>query len=272
MSVRRRWDAVVKVSGSLYTSPSLPALMRALAATARRRRLLVVPGGGPFADAVREAWRRHRLSEAGAHRMALLGMDQLGLLLCDLEPAASPVRTLEEGARAARSGRLPVLLAARLAAAARGLPARWSVTSDSVSAWVAARAGAPRLVLLKSVDAVAGSGRQRPLLPARLAASGVVDASFPDLLPPTIDCWVVNGRFPSRVGEFFEGEALAGRKPRAVGARAGKPAERGARLKKSAARGANLRRPAPRQPRLRLPAPSAARPPGRRPSPPSPGP
>lgn len=201
----RVWDSVVKVGGSLYASPRLGALLRVLAKSARRRPLLVVPGGGPFADTVREAWRRHRLSERAAHRMALLGMDQLGLLLCDLEASAVPVRTLREAREAARGGRLPVLLAARLAAAARGLPASWSVTSDSVAAWVARRARARRLVLIKSVRLWA------PRMPVwRLVETGVIDRAFPEAASPRIRCWIVNGRRLERVHRLLEGDPEAG--------------------------------------------------------------
>ncbi len=208
-----RWDSVFKIGGSLYGSRRLPAILRALARAARRRPLLVVPGGGPFADAVREAWRRHRLSQAGAHRMALLGMDQNGLLLCDLERSATPARTLEEAARALRRGRLPVLLAARLATGAPDLPARWSVTSDSVAAWVAGRARARRLILIKSVGAPRGrAGEELAASPAALARAGIVDPMFARILPAATSCWVVNGRVPGRLEALLAapGSAPAG--------------------------------------------------------------
>ncbi len=209
------WDAVIKVGGSLYRSASLDQLLRRLATAARRHRLLVIPGGGPFADAVRAIWRKHHLSERCTHRMALLGMDQFGLLLCDLEPRAVAVQTLAEACRAARSGKLPVLLAARLSAASPELPASWEVTSDSVAAWVAARAGARRLILIKSVDVrrmveEAGPRSAAAVTAKSLAASGVVDRAFPRFASPRVDAWVVDGRRPASVAS-----ALAAR-PRAA--------------------------------------------------------
>lgn len=206
-------EIVAKVGGSLYDSPSLREVVKALADAARSSRLLIVPGGGPFADTVRGAWRRHRLSDKGAHRMALLAMDQFGLLLCDLEPRAEPVRTLAAARRALVEGKLPVLLAARLAAAARDLPASWSVTSDSIAAWVAGRAGARRLVLIKSIDGPAPGKRalsairvavRKPTCTAdRMAERGWVDQAFPGILPRGIDCRIVNGRVPGRVAELL---------------------------------------------------------------------
>src|ERR671939_240574 len=50
--------------------------------------LLVVPGGGEFADAVGDYDRRHALRAETAHRMAILAMDQVGWALADLIPGA----------------------------------------------------------------------------------------------------------------------------------------------------------------------------------------
>jgi len=78
----RTIDAVVKVGGSLLADATqLDAVLDVLAAASRERRLLVVPGGGPFADAVREVDRQVRLPDAAAHWMAVLAMDQYGHVL-----------------------------------------------------------------------------------------------------------------------------------------------------------------------------------------------
>ena len=50
--------------------------------------MLVVPGGGPFADAVRAVDEQVGLDDATAHALALRAMDQLGVLLRPLLPAA----------------------------------------------------------------------------------------------------------------------------------------------------------------------------------------
>jgi aspartokinase-like uncharacterized kinase len=186
------WDAVVKVGGSLCFSAALPAVVRHLARQARRRRLLVVPGGGPFADAVRRAWRRRGLSLAAAHRMALLAIDQYGLLLRDLDRRSVATADPAEARRAARAGRLAILLAADRAAAASELPSSWDVTSDSVAAWVARREGAARLVLVKSVSAPARRIGRREV--RALARRGVVDRHLERALPGRVECWVVDGR------------------------------------------------------------------------------
>ncbi len=135
---------VVKVGGGV--GEALATVCTALGALGERHPLLVVPGGGPFADAVRDAHRRFALSDEAAHRMAILGMEQFGWLLSVLIPGAVRRGDLAR----LGGGRTTVLLPAALAL--DDLPASWLVTSDSIAAWVAKRVGAGRLVLVKGVD------------------------------------------------------------------------------------------------------------------------
>src|SRR4029079_5610893 len=68
---------------------ALRVLCAALAEAGERHPLLVVPGGGAFADAVRDHDRRFGLAPGTAHRMAVLGMDQFGWALAELIPGAA---------------------------------------------------------------------------------------------------------------------------------------------------------------------------------------
>ena len=63
---------VVKLGGSFAGSVELPAWLDALARCAGR--VVVVPGGGPFAEAVRAAQPKMRFDDHAAHRMAVLAM------------------------------------------------------------------------------------------------------------------------------------------------------------------------------------------------------
>jgi 5-(aminomethyl)-3-furanmethanol phosphate kinase len=197
---------VVKVGGGLAHEAgdeALRALCRAIGDAGARHRLLVVPGGGDFADAVRAHDRRFGLRAETAHRMAILAMEQFGWLLCDLIPGAAPCTAI-----GATAGAVPVLLPAALLAG-DPLPASWEVTSDSIAAWVADVAGAGRLVLVKPVD---GLYREWPPAGepiARLTASelaamapGGVDAHLPAVL--TVETWVIDGRDPARLVELLD--------------------------------------------------------------------
>ncbi|ARN81536.1 hypothetical protein [Methylocystis bryophila] len=147
---RRKSALVAKIGGSLWRSPLLSRWIAALCAYPGP--LVLVPGGGPFADAVRAAQGPMRFSERAAHEMALLAMEQYGLALCDLFGGLALAATQQEAAALRAQGKTPVWRPRALALEA-GLPACWDVTSDSLAAWYARKSGASRLLLIKSVDA-----------------------------------------------------------------------------------------------------------------------
>jgi len=158
---------VVKVGGGLLRDEGLEGLRRACAEAteiAAHRPVLVVPGGGPFADAVRAVDEQVGLDDATAHALALRAMDQLGVLLRRLLPAAELLAELVEPRG------LALLQAAPAFAGRPDVPESWTVTSDSLAVLAAAAIGADEAVLLKSVDGVLGrwpSGD--PALPALTA-------------------------------------------------------------------------------------------------------
>jgi len=147
---QRRVDVVVKIGGGLLAHPAaLDAVVRAVANAAHERRVVVVPGGGPFADAVRAVDTRVGLEPATAHWMAVLAMDQFAHLLAERAARASIVAGPAEIDAALGEGRLAVLAPYAWLRAANPLTHSWAVTSDSIAAWVAGALGAPALVLVK---------------------------------------------------------------------------------------------------------------------------
>jgi aspartokinase-like uncharacterized kinase len=206
---------VVKVGGGLGRGAgdeALRALCAALGELGERHPLLVVPGGAWFADAVRDADRRFGLPATTSHPMAVLGMEQFGWLLSELIPGAEWRSDLARPA----AGRTTVLLPGALPL--DELPASWQVTSDSIAAWVAGRAGAERLVLVKEVDGLFAGwpprGEPLPRLTvAELAAlrPGGVDAYLPTALENTsFETWVISGRDPRRLTELLDRGATVG--------------------------------------------------------------
>jgi aspartokinase-like uncharacterized kinase len=200
-----RIGAVVKVGGSLLDSLGLPSLLDVLAKLAQAQGMVAVPGGGPFADAVRGACARHGTGESAAHWMAILAMDQHAHLLASALPTARLVTDPEGVASAVTEGRLAILAPFAWLRAADPLPHGWHVTSDSIAAWVAARLGAERLVLLKAMDGVRDAGGEiLPEVDRRSPAlAGIVDDFFPHALEPGLDGWILSGRHPERVGDLF---------------------------------------------------------------------
>jgi 5-(aminomethyl)-3-furanmethanol phosphate kinase len=142
---------VVKVGGGLFRDDGLEGLRRACAEVneiAVRRRVLVVPGGGPFADAVRAVDAQVGLSDGVAHRLAMSAMDQLGMLLAPMLPGAELLTVLVVP-RA-----LGVLAVAPAFTARPEVPESWAVTSDSLAVLAAGAIGADEAVLLKPVPGI----------------------------------------------------------------------------------------------------------------------
>jgi aspartokinase-like uncharacterized kinase len=142
-------ECVVKVGGGLVAHPELfENSLKIIGAAARDSRLLIVPGGGPFADRVRTIDSLFRLSDDAAHWMAISAMDQYGYLIAD-RLGGMVVTSRREIAAALTADRVPVLAPSNWLHQADPLPHAWTVTSDSIAAWVAGELDVPRLVLVK---------------------------------------------------------------------------------------------------------------------------
>ena len=210
------FDAVLKVGGSLGRGAGLAGLGRMLGELAGRHRLLVVPGGGVFADLVREQYRIYRLGETAAHRMALLAMDQFGYLLAEVVPGGITTPDLGVARQVAARGGLPILLPASLLIEVDPLPNSWQVTSDSLAAWIAGRVGAPRFVLLKDVDGLfqnSVTDRIYDVLSVAALAThrGGVDETLAAVLAGLdLETWVINGRQPERLAQLLATGATVG--------------------------------------------------------------
>jgi aspartokinase-like uncharacterized kinase len=206
------FDALLKVGGSLYSYPHLRRLVEAWTELGGSHRLLVLPGGGPFANAVRKADSRLQLSPTAAHWMAVLAMDQFAYLLTDMAPNVNLVRQLVPG----RLGKLLILAPSSLLQQLDPLPHSWNVTSDSIAGWLADFANIPLLILLKSVPgvlSVSESGEKRLIKQVsrrELAKSKVVDPFFEQALQPRTQCWIIDGRRPDRLQAVLAGGQTTG--------------------------------------------------------------
>lgn len=166
---------VVKFGGSFAYSTHFRDWVEALAACAGRA--VVVPGGGPFADAVRSTQLQMGFDSRTAHHMALLAMEQYGRALAGCNGLLSPAGSIETIRGDLGAGRIPVWMPVRMVLDAADIAPSWEVTSDSLAAWLGSRIGGNRLLLVKHSAAVAGQKSVE-----ELAALGVVDTAFPRYL------------------------------------------------------------------------------------------
>ncbi len=186
-------DVVVKIGGALLAHPSrLRSVTDAVVAAARHARIVVVPGGGPFADAVRAADAEISLDDDAAHWMAILAMDQYAHLLASLHTAFTVVSDTAGIGALLDAGRVPVIAPFQWLRRADPLPHSWSVTSDSISAWIADQLGAEHLLLVK---------------PPGATGDALVDSHFSTVLPPHVSWSAVAGDFIDQLREALELDA-----------------------------------------------------------------
>jgi len=212
-------DAVIKVGGSLAEDPAdLSALCNRLGEIAKKYGIVVVPGGGKFADVVREFDQRFVLSPDISHRMAILGMDQFGLLLSQIIPNSCAVYLLNDAKQLSEIRVVPIFLPSRLMFQDDPLEHSWDVTSDSIAAYVASRLNADKVILATDVDGIFTSDPKKhsdAKLLKRTSASELlkliqrtsVDQFLPKLLLKTqMDCYIVNGKYPERIEAILAGQ------------------------------------------------------------------
>lgn len=216
---------VVKLGGSLAFSKALPAWLAAIGAGAGKTVLVV--GGGPFADAVRQAQPRMGFDDVAADAMALLAMEQYAVAVASLAQSLAVAESYPRIRRALEAGEVPVWAPSRMVQKARRLaaspssrervdiPASWDVTSDSLAVWLAHKLRARRLFLIKQVPAEARGSADQSVTAEHLARTGVVDKAFPRSL-------AVSGVEGFLLGPHdMEGLAMALREGTPIGSRIG---------------------------------------------------
>lgn len=170
MSAPSLW--VVKLGGSLWASDALLAWLEVLC----QRPVIVVPGGGLFADAVREAQQRWRFDDQLAHTLAISAMTQYGLMLQGLCPTLLTVAEPESLKAAIKNGRSAIWLPDAQSLPVEQIRASWDVTSDSLAAWLAKVLDARHLLLIKSVRPPPGEAAIDDL-----SRMGLIDRAFPEM-------------------------------------------------------------------------------------------
>lgn len=144
---------IVKLGGSLYHSAELKPWLTLLSHYAENDSVVIVPGGGPFADMVRQAQAQHEFDDQHAHHMALLAMAQYGLLLHALQPSAITINTPKHPLP---PGQMAIWLPDDKLLQSDELRQSWDITSDSLALWFAQQHAQSKLVLIKCAPVTTG--------------------------------------------------------------------------------------------------------------------
>jgi aspartokinase-like uncharacterized kinase len=182
---------IVKVGGSLYNR--IPDIVPILKAS--KRPLLIVPGGGPFADLVRQV----RVNNDAAHWMAIAAMEQYGWFISSFgilttDRIAVPLTTT-------------VLLPYRCLRLTDVLPHTWDVTSDTIAAWVAGTLHLD-LLLLKSIDGIFINGILQKQVTVPVESDSIDSCFIPFVIENTVKTTIINGSQPDRVEKYLKGKLV----------------------------------------------------------------
>lgn len=198
---------VIKVGGSLQDSNALKGLCGIIEDISKHNEILVIPGGGEFADAVRRVQEAQELSDGIAHRMAVMAMNMYGLTLGELMPDLPMTEEFDE-----IEENNVIFLPYRVVSKDCELERSWRVTSDSLAAWICGEAGFDRLILVKMVHGISEDDNLCEKISTedlKEMDQKVVDSKLPEVLEKYgIDCWIVNGEFPERVEKLVSGEKV----------------------------------------------------------------
>ena len=184
---------VMKIGGSLINE--VPGIVRTLLAAPCP--ILIVPGGGPFANLVRTL----HAPDNESHWMAVLGMEQYGWYIASYGITSSPDLQVPE--------QPTVFLPYALLKKEDPFPHRWDLTSDTIAAWIAHRLGLD-LVLLKSVDGITQDGTLQNRVAVHLACEEVDPNFIGFVLDHGVSTLIMNGRKEGRFQALLRKERVEG--------------------------------------------------------------
>ena len=210
---------MIKIGGSLAETPdALKRLGAFLSQIAKKRQVVIIPGGGRFADVVRDLDATFHLPAMMSHRMAILAMDQYGLLLDHVIPNASICDSVVEAKKLSKAGKVAIFLPSKFLNERDPFEPSWDITSDSITAYLATELKAPKAILVTDIDGIfAQEPKEKPnptllstISAFELQKFGIrtsVDKFLPRyLIKHPLDCYVVNGHYPERIEAVLSGK------------------------------------------------------------------
>lgn len=137
-----------------------------------RNNIVVVPGGGLFADQVRTVQQQWGVSDEYAHQMAILAMKQVALLFKHIKPCFELIDSIFLLQQVNLNHSIAIWSPDVQELLVPEIKASWAVTSDSLAAWVATQLNAEELILVKSANISIATDIQK------MQRQGVLDQAF----------------------------------------------------------------------------------------------
>lgn len=188
---------VIKLGGSLLTMPNVKQKFQKWCRENPHPLTLIIVGGGPVVNAVRQVHQANPLPEAFAHWVCVDLMRHTARMAHQILGDVELFETMDElqqpftGSRVNSTKPIIAIVQVEICFAREypnmGLPERWTVTSDSLAAAFGEMYAAEELVVMKSCDPPFGEADL-----TALADSGFVDKHFPLLVDDNVQVRFVN--------------------------------------------------------------------------------
>jgi aspartokinase-like uncharacterized kinase len=184
---------VIKIGGSLlsHAGPIIRTILNC------RRTILILPGGGIFADTVRSL----QAGGTTAHWMAIAGMEQYGWYLSSFGIETVEIPEFREEPR--------IFLPYRYLLIRDPLPHSWEITSDTISAWLASEISAD-LLILKSLDQIRADNKPVQEIRNLVSTDDLDPAFIPFILKHELSGLIINGSIPERIRQALQGLPVTG--------------------------------------------------------------
>lgn len=178
---------IVKLGGSLSQSDTLVKCLNRVEQNYPDRAVVIVPGGGAFADQVRLAQHHWQFDDKTAHRMAILAMQQMALLFNGIKDNFIIASSLLDIQTQLHKQKIVIWSPNIVELDKAAIQASWDITSDSLAAWLAGVLSAKELILVKSAIINSSFSLQQ------LAKQNIVDNGFCDfVMQATFKIQIIN--------------------------------------------------------------------------------
>jgi len=203
---------VVKIGGSLFPEYTLELCEKL---SQSNEKIVLVNGGGEFANLLRTYHRDYDYSKQANHWNAIRCMDIIGELIADKNDKIEATNDINSIEDIHNHGNIPLLLCYDILKRYDPLIHSWDITSDSIACWIAHKINAKLLILTNVEGIYKGNifSNDKKLIKSISAKELLifeetcVDKCLPKLLIKyNLDCFVMNGKFPDRVLHHLNGD------------------------------------------------------------------
>ena len=140
---------IIKIGGSWIDKVELNELITHLNEYSKFENIIIVVGGGCFADAVRLVYSGNQMSEKTGHFLALKGTEMFAYIIKEINESILLTNNIES--LKVIDQKLKVWMPSEVLKNETSFECSWESTSDSVAAWLHSKVKSNGLVFVKSL-------------------------------------------------------------------------------------------------------------------------